>query len=282
MAQQAAARRRGKSRGEAGRTPAHVRIEIPGILVAASTLLLFLALISYRPPNGTALASDWIGPAGATLADALYFMFGLGAFSFILVGVASAVALLVGRKVFQRLAHGVGAFLFVVFGSTPAGDGGSARSGLWTSARWPAGRRKRDVDRWSDRQRGGGGGFVGNAAGCDSVGDRVARGGSGEAGVVASESVSAGIRGRQDGGMRVRATGREIVAAGRCSRRSGCGSDASPSDVAAVWTQPSNVGRSGPRNVILRMWLMRANSMTGSRMRVNRRSRPRFVLRRGQ
>ncbi len=118
MAQQAAARRRGKRKGETPRAPAHVRVEIPGILVAASTLLLFLALVSYRPPQGTTLASDWIGPAGATLADALYFMFGLGAYSFVFVGVASAVTLLLGRKVFQRLAHGVGAFLFVVFGST--------------------------------------------------------------------------------------------------------------------------------------------------------------------
>ncbi len=67
-------------------TANHRLNELIGLLVLVLATLLLLSLLSYQPADpslntvGAGAPANWIGPAGATLADLLFQIFGLGAF----------------------------------------------------------------------------------------------------------------------------------------------------------------------------------------------------------
>ena len=75
-------------------TANHRLNELIGLLVLVVASLLFLSLLSYHPADAswntlsTAAPANWIGPAGALVADLLFQAFGIGAF-LLAVGVAA-------------------------------------------------------------------------------------------------------------------------------------------------------------------------------------------------
>lgn len=91
--------------------------EIWGLLTLSSSLLLLLALASFRPALGEQPARNLIGGFGAAFADVMYFTFGVGSFFAVALMLMASASLLFGRRLFDRVGEGIG-YAIVLFGSS--------------------------------------------------------------------------------------------------------------------------------------------------------------------
>jgi DNA segregation ATPase FtsK/SpoIIIE, S-DNA-T family len=99
--------------------------ELIGFVLCASALLLFLALASYSPLDpslnsasvltGSQAARNWIGVAGALVADLLLQGFGLGAFLLPVFAAALGMRWFRSRKISSPVAKLLGGFWLLVF-----------------------------------------------------------------------------------------------------------------------------------------------------------------------
>jgi S-DNA-T family DNA segregation ATPase FtsK/SpoIIIE len=99
--------------------------ELVGFLLCVSALLLFLSLVSYSPLDpsfnsasvltGTRAARNWIGVAGAVVADILLQGFGIGAFLLPIFPATLGMRWAKSRKVSSPLAKSLGGMWLVVF-----------------------------------------------------------------------------------------------------------------------------------------------------------------------
>jgi S-DNA-T family DNA segregation ATPase FtsK/SpoIIIE len=99
--------------------------ELIGFVLCASALLLFLALASYSPLDpslnsasgltGSQVARNWIGVAGALIADLMLQGFGLGAFLLPVFAVALGMRWFRSRKISSPIAKLLGGFWLLIF-----------------------------------------------------------------------------------------------------------------------------------------------------------------------
>jgi len=99
--------------------------ELIGFLMCVTTLLLFLALVSYSPLDpswnsasvltGSHAARNWIGIVGAYTADALLQFFGVGAFLLVIFPAMLGVRWFRSMKVRSPLAKSLGAIWLLMF-----------------------------------------------------------------------------------------------------------------------------------------------------------------------
>jgi S-DNA-T family DNA segregation ATPase FtsK/SpoIIIE len=99
--------------------------ELIGFVLCASALLLFLALASYSPLDpslnsasvltGSQVARNWIGVAGALIADLVLQGFGLGAFLFPIFAAALGMRWFRSRKISSPVAKLLGGFWLLTF-----------------------------------------------------------------------------------------------------------------------------------------------------------------------
>lgn len=99
---------------------AALRREAGGLLLVLVALCMLLALFSFEPTDiaTSGRPSNLIGPAGAFVADALLYVFGVGSFFFDALIWYLGICMLVGRRVAWKPLEIGGQLLFVVAGAT--------------------------------------------------------------------------------------------------------------------------------------------------------------------
>jgi S-DNA-T family DNA segregation ATPase FtsK/SpoIIIE len=98
---------------------AALRREAGGLFLVLAALCMLLALMSFEPVDAASgNPSNLIGPAGAFVADALLYVFGVGSFFFNALIWYLGVCMLVGRRVAWKPLEIGGQLLFVVAGAT--------------------------------------------------------------------------------------------------------------------------------------------------------------------
>lgn len=88
-----------------------LRREIYGVLAAALSVMLLLALVSHNPVDADA---NWVGRVGNFAAEGFFFLFGLGAFFTVVLSAAVAVWLLGGRQRSLRPGGVIGGFVLML------------------------------------------------------------------------------------------------------------------------------------------------------------------------
>jgi len=107
----------GAPRSTTGNAPPITR-EVWGLVTLVLTILLGLALVSFRPAVDGGVPGNWVGSAGGYVANAMYAFVGLGAFGLLALGIITSHALLYDRPLFERPARAIGYGALMVTATT--------------------------------------------------------------------------------------------------------------------------------------------------------------------